>query len=106
MEPIGTLYKTQLRELARTWDMPNEIINKTPTAGLWENQCDEDEIGMPYEILDRILYMLIDKNMDSNSIANMLEISVKEVERIEAKVQNNRHKTKIPETPEFSEKSL
>ncbi|MDL2246144.1 NAD+ synthase [Methanobrevibacter sp. OttesenSCG-928-K11] len=106
IKPIGELYKTQIRELARQWEIPEEIISKPPRAGLWENQSDEDEIGMPYEILDRILYMLIDEKMDANSIADILEISIKDVERIEAKVQNNMHKNKIPDSPENSEKSF
>ncbi|WP_409200218.1 NAD+ synthase [Methanobrevibacter sp. DSM 116169] len=97
-EPIGHIYKTQLRKLAKNWEIPDEIINKPPRAGLWDNQTDEEEIGMPYELLDRILYMLIDENMNKNEIAKILEISIKEIERIDEKIKNNAHKSKIPDS--------
>jgi len=53
--PIGDLYKTQVRELAKSMGLPQVIIDRTPTAGLWPGQTDEEEIGMTYEELDRIL---------------------------------------------------
>ncbi len=53
--PLGDILKTDLKKLARDIGIPEEIINKKPSAGLWEGQTDEDEIGMSYEELDRIL---------------------------------------------------
>lgn len=96
-EPIGHIYKSELKKLAKEWDIPSEIINKPPRAGLWENQTDEDEIGMTYELLDKILYMLIDKNKDKKEIANILEIPLSKVEEVELKVKINEHKSKIPD---------
>ena len=61
IEPIGDLYKTDVFELAKYIGVPEEIINKPPRAGLWNNQTDEDEIGMTYENLDKILYQYKDK---------------------------------------------
>ncbi|MCC7554112.1 MAG: NAD+ synthase [Methanobacteriaceae archaeon] len=100
LEPIGHLYKTQIIKLAKEWNIPNEIIEKPPRAGLWDNQSDEEEIGMSYELLDRVLYMLIDENMDKNEIAKILDIPVKEIDKIISRIENNKHKNKIPETPE------
>lgn len=100
MEPIGKLYKNEVKQLAEYIGVPNYIIDKTPRAGLWENQNDEEEIGMPYEILDRILYLYIDLKKDSEYISNEIGISKQEVERIIIKVQKNAHKTQIPPTPE------
>lgn len=54
-EPLGHLYKTEVFELAKYLNIPNEIVDKPPTAGLWEGQTDEGEIGMSYEELDKIL---------------------------------------------------
>ena len=48
-EPIGDLYKTEVFELSRLLDVPTEIIDKPPRAGLWDNQSDEAEIGMSYD---------------------------------------------------------
>jgi len=53
--PIADIYKTDLRNLARHIGVPEEIITRKPTAGLWDDQYDEDEIGMSYDELDAIL---------------------------------------------------
>ncbi|MGC9124161.1 MAG: NAD(+) synthase [Thermoplasmata archaeon] len=65
--PIGDLYKTQVRLLAKKMDPPHEFIDKVPTAGLWKGQTDEEELGIKYELLDRILYG-IEQFMDDISI--------------------------------------
>ncbi len=54
-EPIGHLYKTEVFELAKVLDIPNEIIDKPPSAGLWDGQTDEGELGITYEDLDKAL---------------------------------------------------
>jgi len=53
--PLGGLYKTQVRQLARQLELPWRIVERTPSAGLWEGQTDEDELGLTYEQLDRAL---------------------------------------------------
>ena len=102
LEPIGDLYKTNVYELAKYLEVPQEIIDKPPRAGLWNNQTDEDEIGMTYELLDKILYKSIEKNMDSNAIADELDISADEVDDIINRVERNEHKTKVPESPKMT----
>lgn len=59
--PIGDLYKTQVRQLAQAVGVPQEIIDKPPSADLWEGQTDEDELGFTYEQVDKLLYLLIDQ---------------------------------------------
>ena len=51
--PLGNLVKSEIRELAHYLEIPNEIIDKPPSAGLWAGQTDEEEMGISYEILDR-----------------------------------------------------
>ena len=53
--PIGDLYKYEVRQLARTLSVPEKIVKKVPSAGLWQDQTDEGEIGFPYEDIDRAL---------------------------------------------------
>src|SRR3989304_334581 len=53
--PIGDLYKTQVREMARHLGVPPRILDKVPSAGLWKGQTDEGELGIPYEGPDRVL---------------------------------------------------
>ena len=59
IEPIGDLYKTDVREMARMLGVPEGILTKPPSAGLWEGQTDENDLGMSYDMIDRILQMLL-----------------------------------------------
>ena len=99
IEPIGDLYKTDVYQLAKYLEIPQEIIDKPPRAGLWNNQTDEDEIGMTYKLLDKILYQFIEKEIDADSIAKELNIEVNEVNDIINRVERNQHKTQVPESP-------
>jgi NAD+ synthase len=61
IQPIGDLYKCQVRQLARAVGVPAAIITKTPSADLWEGQTDEGELGFTYDSADAILYRLVDE---------------------------------------------
>ena len=50
--PIADIYKTDLYDIAKALEIPDEILSKKPSAGLWEDQTDEDELGFSYEVLD------------------------------------------------------
>ena len=102
IEPIGNLYKTQVFELSKFMDIPDEIITKPPRAGLWENQTDEDEIGMSYELLDKILYSYVEKENETDEIAESFDISIDDVDMIINKIKRNAHKSKVPESPEIT----
>jgi len=60
MNPIGDLYKAQVRQLAKVMGVPQPIIDKAPSADLWIGQTDEDELGYTYEEADKLLFLLID----------------------------------------------
>jgi len=60
INPIGDLYKTQVRQLARALAIPSQIIDKPPSADLWAGQTDEGELGFTYEQVDKLLYLLVD----------------------------------------------
>lgn len=68
LNPIGCLYKTQVIQLAKFLKTPFSIINKTPSAGLWEGQTDEGELGFKYKDVDKLLYYLLDKRLTTNQI--------------------------------------
>jgi NAD+ synthase len=59
--PIGDLYKTQVRQLSQAVGVPESIIRKQPSADLWPGQTDEDEVGFRYAEVDRLLYWMIDR---------------------------------------------
>jgi len=61
LNPIGDLYKTQVRQLASSLGVPEVIVKKPPSADLWPGQTDEAELGFTYEQVDNLLYLLIDQ---------------------------------------------
>jgi NAD+ synthase len=61
LNPLGDLYKTQVRQLARAMGVPQPILDKAPTADLWQDQTDEGELGFTYEQVDQLLYLLVDQ---------------------------------------------
>ena len=68
VNPIGDLYKTQIWGLARHLQLPEEIVEKTPSADLWEGQSDEEDLGFGYEEVDLLLYMMLEKRMSKEAI--------------------------------------
>jgi NAD+ synthase len=61
LNPIGDLYKTQIRQLSHAMGVPQSIIDKPPSADLWTGQTDESELGFTYETVDKLLYLLVDQ---------------------------------------------
>ncbi len=64
LEPIGHLYKTEVRMLAEYLNIPKTIITKAPTAGLWDGQTDEGELGWKYKHIDELLHLIYDEKID------------------------------------------
>ncbi|MHB0871747.1 MAG: NAD+ synthase [Chloroflexota bacterium] len=71
IDPIGGLYKTQVRHLSRQLGVDPAIVEKVPTADLWAGQTDEGELGVSYEMADRVLYLLIDRGMARDQIVDL-----------------------------------
>ena len=61
INPLGDLYKTQLRQLAAALGLPPSVLSKPPSADLWAGQTDEAEMGLLYEQVDRLLHLLVDQ---------------------------------------------
>jgi NAD+ synthase len=94
LEPIGDLYKTEVRQLAREIGISEKIIKKVPSAGLWKGQTDEGEMGIPYERLDAIL-LGIELGFDERKVADRAETTLKEARRIARTVRLTSHKRKF-----------
>ena len=62
LNPIGDLYKTNIWDLSRYLKVPNELIEKKPSADLWEGQTDEQEMGLTYKEADQVLYRMLEEN--------------------------------------------
>lgn len=89
--PISRLYKTQVWEIARLIGVPDEIIFKVPTAGLWEGQTDEEEMGVTYLVLDRALNVMEQGATDSE-MAQAAGITEEKAAEIRAQVRRMEHK--------------
>ncbi len=99
IEPLGCLYKTQVRGLARYMGLPQRIIEKIPTAGLWPGQTDEGELGVTYEVADKILTKLVDEEYEVSEIKKIF--SPQQVERLLSLLTANEHKRMPPQSPEI-----
>lgn len=88
-EPLASLYKQEVRKLAKILRIPERIITKPPSAGLWVGQTDEDEIGLTYGELDEILYR-IDYDIDFDGLND------KNIQKVRDLMSSGRHKLKMP----------
>jgi len=93
--PLADLYKTQLRQLARHLNIPENIIQKPPSPGFYPGHTDEDELGIDYTTLDLILYSW-EKDSDASKIAKDLGISQAQVMSVLRRVKTNGHKRRLP----------
>ena len=84
--PIADLFKRQVRKLAQELKIPNNIITKAPTAGLWQGQTDEGEMGITYDELDDILDRLCNNRKQ--------EVGSKKVNKVKKMFKNSEHKRK------------
>ena len=98
---LANMYKTEVRQIARMIGIPESIIAKPPSAGLWEGQTDESEMGIMYEDLDRILYGMED-GMSDQEIASETGIDKAKISEIRAQVRLMEHKRLPAKRPEFS----
>lgn len=99
--PIGKLYKKEVYELARTLNIPIEIIEKPASAGLWPGQTDEDEMGISYDKLDSILRLIFDKKIEYEEVAHNLNIDIALVKKVMDRYEKGKHKLSLPKMPDF-----
>lgn len=97
--PIGNLYKCQVRQLARHVGIPEDIVSKTPTAELWADQTDEEELGIEYDTLDRILALHVDGPLSVAATAKALECGRETVQDVDSLVRASAHKRSTPPQP-------
>lgn len=90
-EPIAELYKTEIRQLAKYLGVPKQIITKAPTAGLWDGQTDEGELGVTYKDVDIILQQ-IEEAKDSKVIVSNFDYQ--KIEKVLKIIQKSEHKRK------------
>jgi NAD+ synthase len=105
LNPLGDLYKTQLRQLAEAIQIPPVILGKPPTADLWQGQTDEGELGFSYEDVDRLLFLMIDRR---HSLEECVEAGFERefIERVMELVRRNQFKRVMPPIAKLSNRTV
>jgi len=93
--PIGDLYKTQVRQLSLAIGVPDAILRKAPSADLWPGQTDEAEAGFTYHELDRLLYWMIDRRRSDAELA-ALGFDPATIARVGRLVATSEFKRQVP----------
>jgi len=105
INPIGDLYKTQVRQLSHALNIPGPIIDKAPSADLWEGQTDEGELGFTYEEVDRLLYLLVDERYSPQEVIEA-GFSEKFVNTVTARIRRNQFKRMQPPIAKISNRTI
>ncbi len=105
MNPIGDLFKTQVRHLSRAMNIPDPIIGKPPSADLWEGQTDEKELGFTYEEVDKLLYLIVDQRYSPQEAVEA-GFNEKFVNAVTARVRRNQFKRMQPPIAKVSNRTI
>lgn len=105
INPIGDLYKTQLRQLAGWLDVPREILAKQPTGDLWVGQTDEAELGFGYEQVDRLLVRLVDRRWRPAEL-EAAGFEPQFVRRVTDMIRRNHYKRRMPIIAKLSSRTM
>jgi NAD+ synthase len=105
INPVGDLYKTQVRQLSKALGMPQPLLDKAPSADLWTGQTDENELGFTYEEVDKLLYLLIDERYKPEECveAGFSEAFVRTVIQ---RVRKNQFKRVLPPIAKLSNRTM
>jgi NAD+ synthase len=105
VNPIGDLYKTQVRQLAQAVGVPRPIIDKPPSADLLPDQTDEGDFGFTYEEVDQLLYLLVDERYSPEDVVEA-GFARPFVERIMRMMRLSHYKRTLPVIPKISSRSV
>jgi NAD+ synthase len=105
LNPLGDLYKTQVRQLAKAVGVPQVILDKPPTADLWLGQTDEGELGFTYAEVDQLLYMLVDQRYRPE---DCVEVGFDEsfVQAVLERIRKNQFKRLMPPIAKLSNRTV
>ncbi|RMF51235.1 MAG: NAD+ synthase [Anaerolineae bacterium] len=105
INPLGDLYKTQVRQLARDMGVPAPIIEKPPSADLWVGQTDEEELGFTYEQADQVLYLLVDQRYSPQDCIDA-GFPPRFVQAVVERVRRNHFKRVLPPVAKVSNRTI
>jgi NAD+ synthase len=105
LNPLGDLYKTQVWQLAEALGVPKTLIEKKPSADLWEGQTDEGEFGFTYKRADHLLYYMIDERRSMTELKEM-GFEPELVERVKNMVIKSQFKRRLPLIAKVSNRTV
>jgi NAD+ synthase len=105
LNPIGDLYKTQVRQLSRALEIPSVIVDKAPSADLWVGQTDEGELGFTYEEVDKLLYLLVDQRYSQQECVEE-GFNEKFVNSVVMRIRRNQFKRMMPPIAKLSNRTI
>lgn len=95
LNPIGDIYKSQVWQLSAAMGIPNEVVEKQPSADLWAGQTDEEDLGFSYRQVDELLYRMVDQKFTRSDLtADGFENDF--IESVYSKIQNSHFKRHLP----------
>jgi NAD+ synthase len=106
LHPIADLYKCQVRQLATALGVPQPIIDKAPSADLWEGQTDEGELGFTYNDADQVLYLLVDERYSVAEASEESGYPIEFVHKIWERVKANHYKRTMPNIAKISRRTI
>jgi NAD+ synthase len=98
--PIGNLYKQQVRQLAAHVGVDDDLVTKTPSAEMWTGQTDETEMGLSYDTLDAILALHVDGPLSKSATVRQLDVTTEQVDRVVDLYERSAHKRAMPPAPD------
>ena len=105
INPIGDLYKTQLRQLAAHLGVPAQILDKAPSGDLWVGQTDEEELGLTYAEVDRLLVLLVDRRWQPAQLVRA-GFDGEFVERVVRMIRRNQYKRRLPVIAKLTQRTV
>jgi NAD+ synthase len=105
INPIGDLYKTQLRQLAAHLGVPSQILNKAPSGDLWVGQTDEGELGFSYNDVDRMLVLLVDRRWQPAQLM-AAGFDAEFVEHVGRMIRRNQYKRRLPVIAKLTHRTM
>jgi NAD+ synthase len=106
VNPLGDLYKTQVRQLSRHLGVPAVIVEKDPSADLWEGQTDEAELGFTYEEVDKVLCLLVDQRYEVSDLIAECRFDEKFVRAVARRIQASQYKRRLPVIAKISSRTI
>ena len=105
LNPIGDLYKSQIWQLSEEMGIPQEVIDKKPSADLWAGQTDEQELGFTYREVDELMYRMVDLRMTTEELLRE-GFAPEFIDNVRERIKNSHFKRRLPIIAKVSNRTI